>query len=133
VDASVTSAWCFEDEATPSTDGVLEAVVRRGARVPALWLSEMANVLTSAERRGRVDSEQVSHFLEALMALPIEIDHPEPAFLVTALARISRDERLTAYDAAYLELALRSGLPLATRDGALKAAAERLGVALEEV
>jgi predicted nucleic acid-binding protein len=133
VDASVASAWCFEDEASPGTDAVLDEVVRLGARVPALWLFEMANVLTLAERRGRVDNEQVGRFVDALLALPIQVDRAEPAFLVPALARISRDERLTSYDAAYLELAIRSGLPLATRDGALQAAAERAGVALKEV
>lgn len=132
LDASVAAAWCFEDEASPFTDAVLDEVVRRGARVPALWLFEMSNVLAVAERRGRVDSERVTRFLDALLALPIQVDHPEPSFLAPALARVSRDQGLTSYDAAYLELAMRSGLPLATRDVGLRAAAERAGVLLVE-
>jgi predicted nucleic acid-binding protein len=132
VDASVAAAWCFEDEASSFTDAVLDAVVREGARVPALWLFEMSNVLTMAERRGRVGAERVARFLDALLALPIQVDRPDPSFLMPALARVSRDRGLTSYDASYLELAMRSGLPLATRDAALKAAAERAEVALVE-
>jgi predicted nucleic acid-binding protein len=132
VDASVAAAWCFEDEASPITDAILDAVVRRGARVPALWLFEMSNVLTMAERRGRLDPGRVAQFLDALLALPIQVDRPEPSFLVPALARVSRDHGITSHDAAYLELAMRSGLPLATLDAALRAAAERAGVTLAE-
>lgn len=133
MDASVTAAWCFEDEASPFTDAVLDEVVRHGARVPALWLFEIANVMAVAERRGRVAGERVARFLDALLALPISVDHPDARFLLPALARVSRDQGLTSYDAAYLELALRSRLPLATRDGAIRAAAERTGVPLLEV
>lgn len=129
---SVAAAWCFEDEASPFGDAILDAVVRRGARVPALWLFELSNVLTVAERRGRVDAERAARMLDALLALPISVDRPEASFLLPALARVSRDQGLTSYDAAYLELAQRSGLPLATRDLALRAAADRTGVALVE-
>lgn len=107
--------------------------MHQGARVPALWLFEISNVLTLAERRGRVDSDWVTRSLEAFLALPIQVDRQEPSVLAPALARVSRDQGLTSYDAAYLELAMRSGLPLATRDVALRAAAERAGVTLVQV
>jgi len=130
VDASVAASWCFEDETSPFTESVLDHVTQNGARVPALWLFEMSNVLAVAERRGRIDVEQVTRFQEALLALPVLIDRVEERALVPALIRIARAHSLTAHDASYLELAMRSGLPLATRDGALRAAAERVGVTL---
>jgi predicted nucleic acid-binding protein len=80
-----------------------------------------------------VDSDWVTRSLEAFLALPIQVDRQEPSVLAPALARVSRDQGLTSYDAAYLELAMRSGLPLATRDVALRAAAERAGVTLVQV
>jgi len=130
VDASVAASWCFEDETSPFTESMLDDVTQNGARVPALWLFEMSNVLAVAERRGRIDVEQVTRFQEALLALPVLIDRAEERALVPALIHVARVHGLTAYDASYLELAMRSGLPLATRDGALRAAAERVGVTL---
>jgi len=130
VDASVAAAWCFEDEASAFTEAALDEVVRNGASVPALWIFEMANVLAMAERRGRVDAERVARFLDALLALPVRVDHREAAALAPALVRVSRAQRLTAYDASYLELAMRTGLSLATRDAALRTAAEHVGVTL---
>ncbi len=130
VDASVAASWCFEDETSAFTEAVLDDVTQNGARVPALWLFEMSNVLATAERRGRIDTERVARFLQALLALPVEVDHVEKTALLPALVRIARSHSLTAYDASYLELAMRSGLPLATRAAALQAAAERVGVTL---
>ena len=130
VDVSVAAAWCFEDEVSAFTDAALDAVVRGGARVPALWVVEMANVLAMAERHGRLDAARVDRFLEALLALPVTLDHGAAAALAPTLLRLARVHRLTAYDASYLELALRTGLPLATRDAALRRAADRAGVTL---
>lgn len=130
VDASVAAAWCFDDEVSPFTEAALDEVVRIGARVPALWIVELANVLAMAERHGRLDAERVDRLVEVLLALPVVVDHGEPGVLVPAIVRIARAQRLTAHDAAYLELAMRAGLPLATRDASLRAAAERVGVAL---
>lgn len=130
VDASVAAAWCFDDEVSPFTEAALDDVVRTGARVPALWLVEMTNVLVMAERHGRLDAQRVDRFVEVLLALPVIVDHGEPGVLVPAVVRIARAQRLTAYDAAYLELAMRVGLPLATRNTSLRAAADRVGVAL---
>jgi predicted nucleic acid-binding protein len=98
--------------------------------VPSLWLVEVTNVLAMAERHGRLDAARVDGFLEGLLALPVDLDHGEPGVLGPALVRIARAQRLTAYDAAYLELAMRLGLPLATQDASLQTAAERVGVSL---
>lgn len=130
LDASVAAAWCFEDETSSFTEGVLDDVVRHGALVPALWTFEMANVLAMAERRGRIDEARVSKFLSALLALPLHVDRTEPSSLMPALVRVARAQQLSAYDAAYLELAMRTGSPLATQDASLRSAAERVGVPL---
>jgi len=125
VDASVTAAWCFKDESSAYTDAVLDVVTNDGARVPALWPFEMANVLAMAERRGWITTELSERFLDALRALPIEVESREPWMDPRTLAASARAHALTAYDASYLDLAIRSDLPLATRDRELRAAAER--------
>ena len=132
IDASVAAAWCFDDAVSPLSEAALDEVVRSGARVPAVWLVEMANVLVIAERRGRVDAERADRLLENLLALPVIVDDREPHALSPAVVRVARAQRLTAYDAAYLELAMRTGLPLATRDATLGTAAGRVGVSLFE-
>ncbi len=130
VDASVSAAWCFEDEASEFTDSILDLAADGGVRVPALWPVEMANLLVSAERRGRVDAERVDRFLEALVALPIRVDSADAGMVAPALVRVSRRYGLSAYDASYLELAVRTRSQLASRDVALLAAAENAGVSL---
>lgn len=132
VDASVSGGWCFGDEATPYTDAALEVVAGSGAVVPTLWLYEIANMLTIAERRGRVTREDVVRVHESMAALPIEVDQPRGVSSLPALTHLARDHGLTAYDAAYLELALRTRSTLATRDAALRTAAARAGVTLFE-
>lgn len=91
---------------------------------------EMANVLIMAERHGRMDAEHAERVLASLLALPIHLEHREPQALAPAILRTARAHRLSAYDAAYLELAMRAGLPLATNDASLRAAADRVGVPL---
>jgi predicted nucleic acid-binding protein len=128
LDTSVTAAFCFADEATEATDALLQAVAATGAVVPCLWPFEIANVLVHAERRHRISAADVSRVLEILAGLPIEIEAP------TALPRgaldLARAHRLTVYDAAYLEVAMRRGLPLATLDEDLRKAARAAGVRL---
>ena len=124
IDASVSGSWCFPDEASPLTEAVFEEVARVGAVVPTLWLFEMANMLTIAERRGRIASDRVEIIRDALADLPIEMDQARTLRTLPRLARLALDYDLSAYDAAYLELALRTGSRLATLDMArLKAAA----------
>jgi predicted nucleic acid-binding protein len=127
LDCSVAVAWCFDDEAAPATDAVLDRVRDEGACVPAIWRLEIGNVLLCAERRGRIVTADVDAFMLLLGALPIVTDSEVAAERVFTLARLAS---LTTYDAAYLEIAIRRGLPLATKDGALRAAAARMGVPL---
>ena len=128
IDASVTMAWCFDDKATPMTDGVLDRLRDQEAFVPALWQLEVANVLLIAERRGRITEAQATRFLDLLMQLPIRID--QSLTNVASLMAAGRRHRLTAYAAAYLLLAERIGAPLATLDSNLIAAALTAGVEL---
>ncbi len=100
------------------------------AHVPALWLWETANVLVQAERRGRISPAAIRTYLGLLEGLPISIDQPSTASVWHDTLALARSHRLTSYDAAYLELSLRRGLPLATRDRALQAAALLEGVPL---
>jgi predicted nucleic acid-binding protein len=100
------------------------------AHVPALWLWETANVLVQAERRGRISPAAIRTYLGLLEGLPISIDQPSTASIWHDTLALARSHRLTSYDAAYLELSLRRGLPLATRDKALQAAARLEGVPL---
>lgn len=125
IDVSLTMAWGFEDEATAAADDVLDRVASEGALVPPLWAYEVANVLAVAERRGRVSIAQSGRFTTLLSQLPIVVAEPlDPGALATA----ARTHGLSAYDAAYLALALREGVPLATLDDRLAGVARKAGV-----
>lgn len=131
LDASVAVAWCFEDEKTPYNDRLLSYVEDGGeAVVPSVWPLEVGNALLMAERRGRLTPAQSTLFLEKLGDFNIAMD---PTPISRAFGRIfdeARQWNLTVYDAAYLELALRQGLRLATVDNHLKKAAKSIGVLL---
>ena len=129
IDASVTLSWCFPDEQTPASLGVLDRL-RAGqqALVPAFWSVEILNVLLLAERKGRIASEQTRAFLEMLRALNPTMDHASLEQVAGPVQSICREYRLTPYDALYVELALRSGLPLATLDQPQRDAALALSV-----
>jgi predicted nucleic acid-binding protein len=129
LDASVTAAWCFSDEATSASDMLRDSLAERSAIVPKLWHVESANLLLVAERRGRITAERCMELLELLDGLPIEtVDEADR--IRGPVLRLARDHRLTAYDAIYLDLALQSGLPIATRDDDLRRAARAERVAL---
>jgi predicted nucleic acid-binding protein len=128
LDTSVTMAWCFEDEATGATDAVLSRLANERAVVPPLWRLEVANVLIVAERRGRMTEAQSGRFVSLLSQLPIDLDSQDVP--VSNVADAARRHGLSSYDAAYLLLAQRRGLSLATLDEALSAAASAAGVAL---
>jgi len=130
VDCSMTMAWCFEDETTPHTEAVLDRLEQATAFVPSLWPLEVANALRTAERRGRVSQEESESFLVTLRALPMTIDRESADRAWDDILPLARIHSLTPYDAAYLELALRIGLPLATLDKELRSAAQKSGVAL---
>lgn len=128
IDACVTMAWCFNDEATEKSESVLDTVRAEGAWVPALWRLEVANVLRQAERRSRISLSDSSRRLELLAALPVSVDTETNKHAFGAILNLARDCTLTVYDAAYLELAIRLGLPLASSDKMLLAAARKCGV-----
>lgn len=125
---SVTLAWCFEDEATPQTDAVLELLADDSAMVPALWELEVTNVLVLAEQRGRLTELQSAHFVALLSQLPIHID--TAGVDAGAILAAGRHHAITAYDATYLLLAQREGIPLASMDGKLRLAAQTGAVQL---
>jgi predicted nucleic acid-binding protein len=127
LDASVALAWCFGNEATPAADRVLELLATETAAVPAIWHVEIANVLALSERRRRITAAASVEFIALLQSLHIVIDERTPARALGRVLDLAREERLTAYDAAYLELAMRLGVPLASKDGDLCDTAERLG------
>ncbi len=130
LDNSVTLAWCFEDEQTPEIMAVLDRVAESGAFAPQLWPIEALNGLLMAERRGRIDGSTRRRLTGFLHDLPIRVDD-ETAFQAwSATATLAQAQRLTAYDATYLELAMRLGLPLATNDKALATAARAVGAVL---
>jgi predicted nucleic acid-binding protein len=130
LDASVTMAWCFADEGSTFTELVYSRVVEDAAAVPAVWPFEVANALVTAERRGRLAAAQRLRFTALLRALPLEVAAADPGRTLTEVVDLANALGLTAYDASYVDLALQAGLPLATLDDRLRAAAERAGVAL---
>ena len=130
IDASVALAWCFDDEATAATRALLDRFEDEHAEVPSLWHLELANALASSERNRRITPARISEFIALISGLPIVIDEQTPNFALSAVLDLARRERLSAYDASYLELAMRRGVPLATKDNDLAKASGRLGVTL---
>jgi len=110
-------AWCFEDEADAYSDTVLEALLTGEALVPPVWPLEVANVLAVGERKKRLTPAQSMRFTELLQSLPIVVDADSVQRPVTDILSLARELVISAYDASYLDLAVRSGLPIATRDG----------------
>lgn len=128
LDASVALTWCFEDEDDGYAEGVLKELRRRDAVVASHWGLEVCNGLLTAEGKGRITAPEVARVVRIVMALPIAVDPVERSRALTTTFRLSRIRGLSSYDGAYLELAVRLGLPLATLDGELRTAAEAEGV-----
>lgn len=128
LDCSVTLAWFFEDETDPYADAVRDALAREAAVVPALWRLEVANAPLMGERRKRTTEAKVQRFLTLLQALPITMDDEAMVRAWSDVLGLARTHELTTYDAAYLEVAQRRGLSLASLDEELKAAAAKAGV-----
>ncbi len=129
LDSSVTMSWFFDDEATAATDQLLDRLNGDGrAIVAAHWALEVSNTLLMAERRKRSTLAESSHFMAILDALPIETDQETVSRASTSSMELARAQGLTLYDSAYLELAMRRSLPLATLDKQLRAAAKKTGV-----
>ena len=130
LDGSVVLAWCFEDERTPATRDVLDAVSSGGAVVPSLWRLEVANGLQVGVRRRRIEEWRRDALLGSLALLNIAVDVETDARAWSDTLRLADRFGLTLYDAAYLELAHRRQMPLATLDTELRAAAQTLSLTL---
>lgn len=127
VNASVSAAWFLPQEATAFTEAALQATTTHNVWVPALWQLEVGNLLQSAQRRKRITADKRRELAAAAGALRLEVDR-EPV-TIPALDELAARHGLSAYDAAYLELAIRRRLPLATLDEALLEAMSQAGVA----
>jgi predicted nucleic acid-binding protein len=130
IDSSVAIAWCFPDEQDAYSQSVLDALASERALVPDLWHLEVANTLLVGERRQRSAQANTVTWLGFLTSLPIAVDEETRAHAIGETLSLARAHGLSVYDATYLELAMRRGLPLATLDDKLKTAAKAVGVAL---
>ena len=128
LDSTAALAWIYAEETTDAVRQIFETVAEDGALVPALWRLEVANSLTAAVRRGRIDAAFRNAALADLALLDITTDPHTDAYGWMTTLHLADRFRLTLYDAAYLELAHRSSLPLASLDEELRVAGRALGV-----
>jgi predicted nucleic acid-binding protein len=128
LDCSMTMAWVFPDEATDATDALRESLISDSAVVPVLWPIEVGNVLLVATRRGRIVEGDWVRVRRALAALPIDVDLVSPERVLEAVLPLASEHGISVYDAMYLDLALRLGLPVATLDRKLAAVCDAAGV-----
>jgi predicted nucleic acid-binding protein len=132
VDNSIVMAWCFEDEATAYTDAVQDQLVESTAFVPAIWPLEVTNVLLVAERKNRIGKADSGHFIALLSQLPIKVEPTESERAFHDILSLARQYQLSSYDASYLELAIRKGLPIASLDKAIARAAIDMKILYKE-
>jgi predicted nucleic acid-binding protein len=130
IDCSVAASWYLPDEANDYTESILDYVANNGAWVPSLWYVELMNVLLMAEKRKRVRNEDIDSSLIEIIKLPLHVDNTNNSDWMQRIALLSRQHMLTAYDATYLELAIRKSSPLATQDRQLIKAAKSSGIAV---
>lgn len=134
LDASVAVAWCFPEETTAGLESLLEQLATTStAIVPAIWPFEVASALLIGEKRKRTTAAQVTLMLQRIARLPVAIEGAQVHLAFEAVLSVARHQQLTEYDAAYFELALREGLPLATLDKRLRDAALNAGLTLIEL
>jgi predicted nucleic acid-binding protein len=133
LDSSVTLIWAFDDESSSYGEKLLDQMPKLQAYVPTLWSFEVSNALLVGERRERLKPADTLRFLALLAAFPINIDSETTARASSDTVNLARIYNLSIYDAAYLEVAIRKGLPLATVDNKLKSAAQLVGVPAYEV
>ena len=130
IDNSVVMAWCFEDQTNKYTEAVLERMNSSEAFAPGIWPLEVGNVLLIAERKNILSKSDVVRFLSLVRSLPIFVEQENSSRMLTEIVALAREHRLSAYDASYLDLAMKRGLPLATQDKALAHAAKKCGLSL---
>lgn len=128
IDASVALAWGFPDEASAFADRVLMALEGQTIVVPSLWAIEIANAILVAERRKRIRQPEIRRFVELLGDLTVVMDSQTVTESVGNILPLGREYGLSAYDAAYLDVAMRHGAPLATLDGDLQKVGRKAGI-----
>ena len=129
VDNSIVVSWCLADEIDDLAERARQHVLAEGAVVPTIWWYELRNALLINERRGRLDAVDTDGILADILQMPFTLDRDHDDHTLVVLAR---QHNMTAYDAAYLEVALRRGLQLASLDRRLRQAAGARGVVLFE-
>jgi predicted nucleic acid-binding protein len=130
LDSSVALAWLLPDEGSEATDALADRLEHEPVHVPAIWSLEVGNALLMAQRRARIKDDELERFVSALSALPIDFDAAASTSALPAVLAIARRLGVTAYDAAYVELAKRLSLPLASFDAKLRQACAKEGVAV---
>lgn len=128
VDNSVVMSWCFRDQANPYADSILERLTEAVAYVPSIWSLEVVNMLLAAERRKIMGEADSVRFIKLLSQLPIFVEYESHEKVMKELLGLARAHSLSSYDASYLDLAMRKGLPLATLDKNLRKAAQSTNV-----
>ena len=128
VDNSVVMSWCFRDETNRYADTVLDRLTQAVAIVPSIWPLEVVNVLLVAERQTRLSESDSVRFITLLSQLPIVVEHERSERMMKELLALARTHKLSSYDASYLDLAMRTGVPMATLDETLIQASRRIKV-----
>lgn len=133
LDASIAISWCFPGDPLEDTDysrRILKELYLNDAIVPEIWGFEIANAIFVAHsKRNRINEQQIREYLDLLKALPIRVE-PQSLWANVELESLARQQNMAAYDAAYLNLALRTGSSLATSDSILREAALRHGISV---
>jgi predicted nucleic acid-binding protein len=130
LDASIALAWVLPGESAPRTEALHQRVKRDGAYASHVWRLEVTNIIVQAERARRITEADTGRIVTMLDSLPIAIDRDGVDQVFGRVVDLARTTGLTTYDASYIELAIRLGLPLATNDGPMTTAANNLGVNL---
>jgi len=125
IDNSVVMSWCFKDETIQYADDILDILEVSTAFVPSIWPLEVGTVLLVAERKKILSEADSTLFIALLTELPIIIEQEPPERMIKEILALAREHKLSSYDASYLDLAMRKGIPIATMDNNLIAAAKR--------
>ena len=125
IDNFVVMTWCFKDETSQHADHILGRLEVAAGFVPSIWPLELCNVLLVAERKNRIGEADSTRFIALLAELPIIVEQEPPERMIKEIFALARKHKLSSYDASYLDLAMRKGLPIATLDKNLIAAAKR--------
>ena len=123
-------AWCFDDDPTGYSVSVLKHLDSEAAITPSIWPLEVVNTLLVAERSKQFDQQRSVAFIRLLETLPVSVIDDQAADILHSVATLAREQAISSYDASYVRLAVREGAPLATIDGVMRGACQRLGVTL---